>query len=141
MLERKCKKENDEKSLEGIINTERLITEVLEEVMPTLWKTEFDGKNLTIQLLKTEYRTVAVYSSGKKYVDGDIKLKKGDDIFIVTKKYRLITFLHYRIIALRNKNNCELIYYTKIDNMKDISKLPNRFYKSFIKDFISANNL
>lgn len=141
MIERKCKENNDEKNLGGIINTEKLIAEVLEQVMPTLWKTEFDGENLTIQLLKTKYRTISVYSSGKKYQDGNIKLKKGDDIFIATNKHGRITFLHYRIIALRDKNNCELIYRKRVGNKKNIFELPNYFYKSFLNDYIRANNL
>lgn len=107
----------------------------------TLYNIEFYGKDMVIKLNQTSYKSTCVYSNGKKYTVGAIKLKKGDDVFVSTNKNEYLTFAHYRITALEKENNCELIYFTRIYNKKDTYALPNSFYKSFMNDFLNKNNL
>lgn len=119
-----------------------------EEVKPngyrkinTLWDADIIGANLYINTYKNKNKSICVYSDGIKHEEKMCKLNIGDDIYIAVQKDTYIVFAHYRLLLLSSKDNCELIYSRRICNSNEISRLPNSFYKNFIKDFYAMINL
>ena len=74
-------------------------------------------------------------SEGIEYTDGMYELKTGDDVYIATKKYDYMTFAHYKVRHLTEKNNCDLIFSRRIYDEKGVIELPQAGYKSFMRNF------
>lgn len=105
-----------------------------------LWEAKKSGENLILNIFKTNHKSICVYSNNVKKDTGIVNLKIGDDVFVAVNKDSYITFAHYRMICLQPENNCEIIYYLRIYNEKELSKVANSFYKTFLKDFIAIIN-
>jgi len=91
---------------------------------------------LIISNFNNNYRSIALISKGGfVYTDGVHSLNMGDNIYLATKKPEFMTFVHYRMISLSAKNNCELIYHTRLYKEADISYLPKEGYRAFMRDF------
>lgn len=105
-----------------------------------LWDAKKIGNDLLIYAGKTKNKSICVYSNSIKYETGTRSLQVGDDVYVSVNRDTYVTFAHYRITSLESINNCELIYYKRIYDEKELSKVANSFYKSFIKDFITKIN-
>lgn len=93
-----------------------------------------DGK-LVIDNFQSEKMSIRVYSDGLEFNDGTIKLHIGDDVFLSSRKDNYVTFAHYRIIALKEKDNCELIYSGRFYDYFNTIRVNNPAYKKFINEF------
>lgn len=94
------------------------------------------GKQLIINInnFTNNYRSILVISNGIEYTTGVCELKIGDDVYLATKKPGYLTFAHYQIISLSAEDNCNLIYYNRIHEEKEILDLPKAGYKSFMRN-------
>lgn len=98
------------------------------------------GAKLFISDFNTNTLSICIHSNGKVYNDGVVELHIGDDIFISSKKDGYITFAHYRMVSLFTKNNCRLIYSTRIYDYNNFD-VPKKAYKSFLNDFKLRHDL
>lgn len=96
----------------------------------------FQGK-LVIADFELPNKSICVYSDGIEYSKGTYELKIGDDVYISSKKEDYVTFAHYKIISLYEKDNCELVYARRIYDYNNI-KLEKSLYTSFVKRFIAT---
>lgn len=92
--------------------------------------------NLIILDFKMHNKSICVYSDGVKFSKGIYELKIGDDVYISSKKVGYITFAHYKMISLYEKDNCELVYARRIYDYNNIN-LDKGSYTSFVKDFVA----
>ena len=112
----------------------------------TLYNTKRKSEKLylttTFDSVSTAYR---VRSNGIEYdvkvTRGPKELHIGDDVLVAKNKGYYISLTHFRVISLYENNNCEIIYYKRIYNSKDLQQLKSAFYKSFIKDFKHIRNI
>lgn len=102
----------------------------------TLYSAKKIGDNLLISNFNN-HKCIRVYSNGIEYNDSIRELHIDDDVYISVKKDDYFTFAHYRIISLCEKDNCELLFSTRIYYDQKEINVPNSLYKSFIKDFMS----
>lgn len=82
-------------------------------------------------------KLICVYSDGIEYSKGVYELKIGDDVYLCSKKKDYITFAHYKMISLYEKENCELVYARRIYDYNNIN-LGKTLYTSFVKHFIQT---
>ena len=107
----------------------------------TLFAARKAGDKLLISDFNTEFRSILLISNNILYKDGVQELNIGDDVFIATKKPDFMTFAHYQITSLSDKNHCKLIHSTRIYKSNDILGLPKAEYKSFMREFKRRHDL
>lgn len=94
------------------------------------------GNELIIDLDRhnNKFRMVRLISEGQEYDEGIVKLKVGDEILLASnKKEGYVSFAHYKITSLWDKNHCDLIFARRV---YDLNRLDfNHIYKSFLRDF------
>lgn len=106
----------------------------------TLFHTQcIDGK-LIIPELNTKSTSICVISNGQEYREGSCELKIGDTVYVVSKKYKHCTFSHFKIISLSPKDNCILVFRTRVRNKQKL-KLPREDYSAFLRDFRRRHDL
>lgn len=88
---------------------------------------------LTITEMKGKKRDIRVWSNGEEIVNGKVKLRVGDDVFIASQKRDGIAFSHYRVINLSEKCNCRDIFNTRLHSYDQIDELPDERYKEFAR--------
>lgn len=93
-----------------------------------------DG-DLIIDNFQSEKMSIRVYSNGLEFNEGKIKLHVNDDVFISSRKDNYVTFAHYKIISLNEKDNCELIYSGRYYDYFNTVRVNNPEYKNFINEF------
>lgn len=99
----------------------------------------YNGK-LQIFNFETHTQSICAISNGKQYFSGPFELHIGDDILIATQKSTYITFAHYHLISLNEKDNCELILSKRLPLDGSFSFM-NPVYSSFLKRFMETHNL
>ena len=94
------------------------------------------GEKLVIDLDKenTSYKSVRVISNGLEYDSGQVKVKVGDEILLVSQKLEgYIAFAHYKIVALWERDNTFLMYSKRVYDLKQLETTAQ--YKSFVRTF------
>lgn len=124
---------NSNSNVQPSVNTTSIIN--------TLFVAGKIGGKLSISDFNTDHRSVKVISNGLEYTEGVCELKIGDDVYIVKKKNKYLTFAHYTMISLEARNNCKLVYSKRIYNISEIENLPKVDYKTFIRNFKCRHNL
>jgi len=107
------------------------------EKIVTLYAVRKLANRLVLLEPKSENKSLLVISNGIEYADEMRELLIGDEIYIATRKINHISFTHFKIVALEEEDNSELIYSCRIYSKEQIYSLPKASYKSFIKNFIT----
>lgn len=98
----------------------------------TLYPAKRANGKLIINEFEVDNIVIQVSSRGREYNNGPRELNIGDNIYIGVKKEQYITFIHYKMISLSDKNNCRLIYSRRIFNSHSICGVSNHSYRRFI---------
>lgn len=116
------------------------VTDKPDSKIRTLIPAQKVGNRLVISNFNTSNQSIRIFTDKAVYNNGTKYLQIGDNVFIATKKDDCITFAHYQMISLEDKNNCKLIFARRI---YDYSKpdLPKIVYKNFVKDFLRRHDL
>lgn len=101
----------------------------------TLYDAKFQNGKLVISDFYTDFKNLRVLRNGIEFNDGKVELQLGDDIYIGTKKDRILTFAHYHLTSLGSKNNCRLVFSRRVFNSREIDRLPQPTYRTFMLDF------
>lgn len=110
----------------------------------TLYNAKFNGQTLTINVGDNHYKhkRIWVFSKNNRiYRYGKCNLEIGDEVLVSKKEYDHMTFAHYRITAICDKGNCNLIYSKCIYHVQDIDHLPRKMYVDFLKGFAKSLKL
>lgn len=103
--------------------------------LSTLEVAKRKGDKLVISKFNTHNCSIKVISNNREYTEGIVELKLNDEVYVVAKKADYITFAHYVVISLFDRNNVILKYSCRIHNNKQIKKLPEIDYRRFVNEF------
>ena len=106
----------------------------------TLYDAKKIEDKLVIKAYNTGKKSICVISNDCKYTSGKHEIKVGDDVYLATNKQQYVTFAHYRITSLKSKENCKLIFYLRLQHEEEISYLPNKSYRKFMRDFYRVHD-
>ena len=136
--ELKKKKEESEslkaQEVESKTQPEKEFKEYPKEVT-TLLPARREGNKLLLNNFCTSYRNIWVISNNVTVHDQEsYELNVGDEVYLATKKPDYMSFAHYRIINLSERDNCELLFSCRIYNSTQIQRLKRKF-QPFMIDF------
>lgn len=122
------------------VETEFYYQEKYGERLVSLCCTKKEDKDLFIYNTNLRWRAISVFSEGIEYkVLNQRALKKGDEVFLITRRDDYLAFAHYKVTSLEEKSNSILIYSKRIYERKEIlQEIKEPKYITFIQDFIDT---
>lgn len=120
--------------------TQKFNADITNKDENTLRIIKTDGRNFTIWVGENSNKSILLISDGVEYRHGIHKLKINDDIYVATKKEGYYTFIHFRVTALKIKDNCKIICHKRVCDKRDIKNLPSADYRTFMREFYRKSN-
>lgn len=104
-------------------------------------ETTYKNGQIFINQKSCPEKEIAVFSAkGEKYKENTCSLKIGDNVYVSSNKDEYITFAHYEVVSVNEKDNCRIVFSKRIYDAEQIEEMKNEKYRNFCKEFLKKIN-